>query len=340
MDDAIRAFLTFLESQRGASPETLRSYTSDLSQLRAFLHPDPAAPPLSVRAVTVEHIRAFVLSLDRRGEKASTRARKLATLRSWFRFLRRAELVTENPAAQVRSPKVPKPLPRVLDKDEAASLMERPVGAAPEDSRDRAILETLYSTGARVSELVALDVTDIDWANGLARLTGKGRKERIVPVGSVALDALRGYLEQVPVAQGTSHRGRAPGQPVFRNRRGTRLTVRSVARIVARYSAALPSGRISPHALRHTFATHLLDEGADLRAIQELLGHASLSTTQRYTHVAMDRLMAVYDQAHPRAGIVPTSAAPGLPTPPPPTDAPRASARRPSGVGGKTKDGR
>ncbi|MFO0775020.1 MAG: tyrosine recombinase XerC [Nitrospiraceae bacterium] len=309
MDEAIRDFLTFLRVQRDASPETLRSYASDLAQVRAFLQQHPNDVPPALSDVTTDRIREFLAALDRRGEKASTLARKLATLRSFFRYAVRSHRTVDNPALRVRSPKLPRPLPRVLDKDDAAALMDQPLPGAPSEPRDRALLETLYSTGARVSELVALNVDDVDWRNGLVRLQGKGRKERLVPIGAVALEALQAYLQNSPALTAAQDVNRSTSSsaayPLFRNRRGTRLTVRSVARMVSRYSAALPGGRVSPHALRHSFATHLLDEGADLRAIQELLGHASLATTQRYTHVAMDQVMAVYDQAHPRAGSVP-----------------------------------
>lgn len=305
MEDAIRAFLTYLEVQRGASRETIRCYASDLSQVLSFLQPQPDAPGPPLSTLTLDRIRAYLGWLDRRGDKASSLARKLATLRSFFRFLVREGRVSDNPALRVRSPKLPRELPRVLDKDDASTLMERPEGTDSLATRDRAILETLYSTGARVSELVKLDLADIDWHNGLVRLSGKGRKERIVPIGDVAMQALEEYAGGRRADGASSAARHRSGDPVFRNLRGTRLTARSVARIVARYSAALRGGRISPHTLRHSFATHLLDEGADLRAIQELLGHASLSTTQRYTHVATDHLMAVYDRAHPRAGRVP-----------------------------------
>ncbi len=316
MEDAIRAFLTYLEVQRGASRETIRNYGSDLQQIRLFLQESPGFPPPPLAALTLDRIRDYLAWLDRQGEKASSLARKLATLRSFFRYLVQSGRVADNPAAQVRSPKLPRALPRVLSKDDAAALMESPRGNDPADARARAILETLYSTGTRVSELVQLNVDDIDWRNGLVRVSGKGRRERIVPVGEVALEALREYLASLPVSPDAPVTRRARAVPVFRNRRGTRLTARSVARIVARHSSPLAGGRISPHALRHSFATHLLDEGADLRAIQELLGHASLATTQRYTHVATDHLMAVYDRAHPRAGRPPGGAGPsGKPGP-------------------------
>ncbi|GKS56645.1 tyrosine recombinase XerC [Nitrospira sp.] len=301
MEDAIRAFLTFMEVQRGASPETIRNYGSDLQQILRFLRGDQAIPVPRVASLTLERIRAYLAWLDRRGEKASTLARKVATLRSFFRFLAHTGRQVDNPAVLVRTPKLPRPLPKVLSKDDATALMDGPQGVGVEARRARAILETLYSTGARVSELVAVDVGDIDWQNGLIRLSGKGRRQRIVPIGDMALEALRIYLRPRDAGGGDRSRPRGVGAPIFCNQRGGRLTARSVARIVSRYSAASSGGRISPHTLRHSFATHLLDEGADLRAIQELLGHAALATTQRYTHVATDQLLAVYDRAHPRA---------------------------------------
>jgi integrase/recombinase XerC len=190
-----------------------------------------------------------------------------------------------------------------LTKDDAAALMEFPADQAGGALRDRALLETLYSTGARVSELVGINLEDLRVSEGLAHLRGKGRKERIVPIGDVALRAIQAYLNQQPLMASRDGKTtkRVPS-PVFRNSRGGRLTTRSVARIVARYSNRLAGGSVSPHTLRHSFATHLLDEGADLRSIQEMLGHASLSTTQKYTHLATDQILAVYDKTHPRAG--------------------------------------
>ncbi len=301
MDDAIRAFMTFLTVERQASPETIRSYRSDLRQLATFLaqaRPSPQAQPMvAIGDVTTDSLRAYLQWLDRKGEKASSLGRKLACLRSFFRFHVREGTVDKNPADGIRSPKLPKTLPQVLTKDDANVLMEFPVGQTPLSLRDRAILETLYSTGARVSEAVALNLGDLNRSDGLVHLRGKGRKERIVPVGDVALQAIHAYRASLTQATADDR----PATPLFLNHRGGRLTARSVARLVARYSSRLAGGAVSPHALRHSYATHLLDEGADLRAIQELLGHASLSTTQKYTHLATDQLMAVYDRAHPRA---------------------------------------
>ena len=212
-------------------------------------------------------------------------------------------VVTANPAASVRTPKLPQHLPKVLTKDDADALMESATGDHVLARRDRALLETLYSTGARVSELVALNDADVDAAGGMVRLRGKGKKERLVPVGHVAIEAIAEYVAAVGATRSKARTGSAGHAPLFLNARGGRLTARSVERVVARYSSQLAGGRVSPHALRHSFATHLLDEGADLRAIQELLGHASLGTTQKYTHLAMDRLLEVYDKAHPRARL-------------------------------------
>jgi integrase/recombinase XerC len=310
MENAIRAFVTFLEVEQGASRETIRGYRSDLKQFHAFARSSPQAggTSLSPQHVDPYLIRGYLAWLDKRKEKKSSLARKLATLRSFYRFLIREGLATTSPADEVRTPKLPRYLPRVLTKDDANSLMDAPEGENVLSRRDRAILETLYSTGARVSELVGMNWDDLDISSGLVRLRGKGRKDRIVPIGAVAIETLTEYHSSLPSTPGGKTAvkqpvGAAPSAgPVFRNHRGTRLSARGVERIVGRYSSQLASGRISPHALRHSFATHLLDEGADLRAIQEMLGHASLGTTQKYTHLATDRLLEVYDRAHPRAG--------------------------------------
>ena len=299
MDNAIRAFMTFLEVERHASHETVRNYASDLRQFQAFMSAEhPGMPTLNPAAVKTESIRAYLHWLDRKREKSTSMARKLASLRSFYRYLQRESRVGLNPAEAIRTPKQPKHLPRVLTKDDAAALMEFPSDQAGGSHRDRALLETLYSTGARVSELVGIDLDDLRASEGLLHLRGKGRKERIVPIGEVALKAIHNYR----VSLKPSAINHQPVAPIFLNLRGGRLTTRSVARIVARYSSRLAGGSVSPHTLRHSFATHLLDEGADLRSIQEMLGHVSLSTTQKYTHLATDQLLAVYDKAHPRAG--------------------------------------
>lgn len=300
MDDAIRAFVSYLAVERHASPETIRNYRSDLEQLLSFLRrvtTSAQARRVRVDSVTPEDIRSYLHWLDRKGEKASSLARKLACLRSFYRFLVREGLAHRNPAEDIRSPKLPKQLPRVLTKDDANALMEFPTGQSSLPLRDRALLETLYSTGARVSEVVGINLGDLHTADGVVHLRGKGRKERMVPIGDAAIEAIETYRKSLRPPS-TDHRRSAP---VFLNHRGGRLTTRSVASMVARYSSRLAGGAVSPHALRHSYATHLLDEGADLRSIQEMLGHASLSTTQKYTHVATAQLLAVYDRAHPRA---------------------------------------
>ncbi len=304
MDRAIRAFLDVLAVQEGASPQTIRAYTSDLAQFQAFVLAALKPPDrLTVESIDAGLIREFLASRDRQGEKKTSLARKLACLRSFFRYLVRVGGLEVNPAEDVRAPKLPKHLPQVLTKDDAGALMEFPPGDAREGLRDRAILETLYSTGARVSELVGMNCEDLIRSEGLVRVRGKGRKERVIPLSSLAIEAIDAYHAQAPAAAVSASSARRSPDPVavFRNHRGGRLTTRSIARIVAKYSKQLTGGAIHPHTLRHSFATHLLDEGADLRAIQEMLGHVSLSTTQKYTHLATDQLLALYDRTHPRA---------------------------------------
>jgi integrase/recombinase XerC len=247
-------------------------------------------------------IRKYLSFLHRKNKKSSI-ARKISTLRSFFKYLVREQMISSNPAKSVSSPKVEKTLPTTLTVDEAFRLMESPKSISgkpsPERSRekrlrDQAILELLYSSGLRVSELVGLNSNYLDLDLGIVRVMGKGRKERIVPVGVKAIEVLQAYLEERGMVEGE--------EPIFINSLGGRLTARSVGRLIKKYSRH--SGifrRVSPHSLRHTFATHLLDAGADIREIQEMLGHSSLSTTQRYTHVSMGKLMEVYDKAHPRS---------------------------------------
>jgi integrase/recombinase XerC len=303
MDDAIRAFMTFLELERHASHETVRNYGSDLRQFQTFMTTEsPSVHAFDFATVQTESIRDYLHWLNRKHEKSTSMARKLSSLRSFYRYLQRGGRVGLNPAEAIRTPKQPKHLPRVLTKDDAAALMEFPADQAGGSLRDRALLETLYSTGARVSELVGIDLDDLRVSEGLVHLRGKGRKERIVPIGEVALRAIQAYLDQCSLMDSRDPRTKRVSFPIFRNSRGGRLTTRSVARIVARYSSRLAGGSVSPHTLRHSFATHLLDEGADLRSIQEMLGHVSLSTTQKYTHLATDQLLSVYDKTHPRAG--------------------------------------
>jgi len=305
MKELIERFLEHLRVERNASAHTLRSYASDLGQFRSFLWSagfHRGGKKGDVRVEKIDHlaIRAYLSHLYRERKKSSL-ARKLAAQRSFFRYLVDEGVMKRSPAEIVTSPRQEKNLPSFLSVDEVFALVEKPNQATPWGARDRAILETLYSCGIRVSELVGLSDGDVDVNLGIVRVYGKGSKERIVPIGKKAIEALQAYLprrDEVLARRKTS----GPRAPLFINPRGTRLTTRSVARILQKH--VLRSGllrKVSPHALRHSFATHLLDAGADLRAIQELLGHVSLSTTQRYTHVSMDKLMEVYDKAHPRA---------------------------------------
>ncbi len=299
-DDAVERFLSYLGDQRRASPATLCSYASDLRQFREFLVEDAgggggAPAPAGIDKLAV---RGFVAQLGRSGLGKASIARKLSTVRSFLNYAVRVGTLSANPAATVASPRVPRSLPRNMTVDEMFGLLDRMEGDEVATLRDRAILELLYATGLRVGELVSLDVDVVDLAGGLVRALGKGGRERIVPFGSKAAVALRAWLSR---ASALRARSREP-EALFLNLRGGRLTDRSVRRILDRRlrEAAILAHR-SPHALRHSFATHLLGAGADLRAIQELLGHASLSTTQRYTHVDTDALMRVYDRTHPRA---------------------------------------
>ncbi|HSB41242.1 MAG TPA: tyrosine recombinase XerC [Methylomirabilota bacterium] len=289
MDAAVGSFLEYQGVERGASPHTLRSYAADLSEFTRFLAEEQIA---GWEAADTRAVRAFAARLHHRRLAKATIARKLAAVRSCFRFLARRGVLAANPARQVRGPRLGRRLPSFLPVDETAALL----GPAPEPSlagaRDRALLELLYASGLRVAEGCGLDLDDLDEARGTVRVLGKGARERVVPVGETALEALGAYLER---------RGRRRG-PLFLNARGGRLTTRSAHRIVrARAREAGIVQRVTPHTLRHSFATHMLGAGADLRLIQELLGHRRLSTTQRYTHVSPEHLMRVYDAAHPRA---------------------------------------
>ena len=300
IDTAIRAYLRHLKLDVNGSPETLRAYASDLGEFAAFLEREVGgARGKDPRKVDRLVIREFLGVLHRRQVKRSTVARKLAALRSWFRYLKRQGKIATNPAQGVSTPKQERRLPRQLSVDEMDHLLEMPDDSAPLGARDRAILELLYATGVRVSELTALDFEDLDLSEGMMRVRGKGRKERMVPVGSKAVQAVRKYLRRRSELEPRPGRGE---DALFLNFRGTRLNVRSVRRLLNQaLEAAAIARKVSPHTLRHSFATHLLDAGADLRSIQELLGHASLSTTQKYTHVSTERLLKAYGKAHPRA---------------------------------------
>lgn len=302
MEELIEQYGAYLRVERNLSPHTLRNYLSDLKQFQQFLRQEGLcqgkAKKTGVQEVDRHVVRAYLGALSKVCRKSSI-GRKLAALKGFFRYLVRERHIVRDPLSVFASPKQEKPLPAFLSVDDMFRLLGSVRGIGSPEIRDRAVLEVLYSTGIRVSELVGLDWNDIDFRLGILRVLGKGSKERIVPVGEVALQSLRDYSIEQGKRWGRETKGEAP---VFLNRLGGRITTRSVARIVEKHLRAtgIPV-RMGPHGLRHTFATHLLNSGADLRVIQELLGHASLSTTQRYTHVNLDQLTAVYDRAHPRA---------------------------------------
>lgn len=296
----IDRFATWLSVEKGYSVNTLDSYLRDLREFEAFIEEDVA-----VDAVDSRMVRAYVYSLNGKN-KSSSVARKLSALRTFFRFLVREQIVEQDPLTGISTPKQSKYIPVFLSVDEVFCLMESPNDGDNFAARDRAILEMLYSTGMRVAELVGLDMNRLDFNTGMVRVIGKGNRERLVPVGNPALAALEQYLPQrSQLAQVKVKRdGQAEKEAVFLNSRGARLTTRSVERLVKMYAQRVGiATRVTPHALRHSFATHLLEMGADLRSVQELLGHVSLSTTQKYTHLNVDHLMEVYDRSHPKAKI-------------------------------------
>lgn len=321
MDDAILAFLRYIRIERGGSEETVQSYRSDLGQF--VNHLDQTVPgnrQFNLQEIDHFHIRAYLKWLSDQGRKKSSLARKLACLKSFFRYMQEEGRITQNPTKLIRSPRQGKKLPPVLTKEEAATLLDGSPRQTWLDSRNQAMLELLYSTGARVSELVGLNNDDIDLESGFVRLKGKGKKQRTVPLGTVAAEAIQAYHHHLATHLAALQRrktlvtGSLPsssGVPLFRNNRGGRITSRSVERMLKDRTSARFQKPVTPHTLRHSFATHLLDEGADLRAIQELLGHASLATTQKYTHVAADQILAVYDKAHPRSGVSQTTSEKG-----------------------------
>jgi integrase/recombinase XerC len=297
----VRLFLDDLRHRRGVSEHTLRGYRADLRQFTAYLAEELRIPSLRLRVEAIDALalRGFLAHLHRQGTARSSVARKLAALRTFFRFLVREGRLARNPALTLATPRVPKKVPARLEEEEIEKLLETPDPETPLGRRDCALLELLYATGLRVSELVGLDRSAVELEARLVRVWGKGKKERIVPFGEPAAEALERYASDRAALAG---RGSRADDALFLNARGGRLTARSVHRLVRRHlrQAALRSG-LSPHSLRHAFATHLLERGADLRAIQELLGHASLSTTQKYTQVSTAQLLRVYEKTHPRA---------------------------------------
>ncbi len=304
MADYLSEFLDYMRYEKGASGNTLVGYGNDIRQFAEYLK-GPGEPvdrrraePDLLKADNLD-IRGFLAHLVKRGIKKSSAQRKVASIRSLYRYLFREGLVEKNPAKLVATPKREKSQPIALSVDDAVMLVEAPGGDKLEGLRDRAILEVFYSAGIRISELAGLDREQADLTQGLAKVTGKGNKERFVPLGRKAVEAILDYIAAANSAKKTPAHSPCP---MFLNNRGERLSVRSIRRVVMKYvrEKRIP-GNVSPHTLRHTFATHLLGAGADLRSIQEMLGHVSLSTTQKYTHLDMERLMEVYDKAHPRA---------------------------------------
>jgi len=300
MQQALAEFLRHLALEKNASAHTVKSYREDLTQAVAFFQERLGSPQAGPERLTSRVLRAYLVWLHEQRYARSTIARRVAAVRSWCRFLCRQGILTASPADGLRSPRQDKKLPHFVSEDDLARLLASPPADAPLGLRDRAILETLYSAGLRVSELTGLNMGDVDLNEGVALVRGKGKRERLVLLGPQAQEAVRRWLE----ARGQIKSGRrgANADAVFLNKRGTRLTARSVGRLLEKYLALTGlDQRTSPHTLRHSFATHLLDRGADIRSVQELLGHRSLATTQVYTHVTTNRLRESYHKAHPRA---------------------------------------
>ncbi|MCB9771164.1 MAG: tyrosine recombinase XerC [Candidatus Omnitrophica bacterium] len=290
MNRYIEKFLTFLEIEKNYSPHTILNYKLDLVHFIEFVEDK------SLESVEYNDFRRYLAQLRTQQFKPRTLARKLSSIRSLFRFLQREGHIKENPAVLLMTPKLDKTLPKFLSEAEVSQLIEAPKIIKMGGQRDRAIFETLYSSGLRVSELVGLNVEHIDFIGNVVKVMGKGKKERIVPIGDQALKEIRGYLATRVVKEGLKERA------VFLNKNGKRLTDRSIRNIINKHLLMTSvTMKVSPHVLRHSFATHLLDRGADLRSVQELLGHVNLSTTQIYTHLTTDRLKTVYDKAHPHA---------------------------------------
>ncbi|MGE0267718.1 MAG: tyrosine recombinase XerC [Candidatus Omnitrophota bacterium] len=286
MNRHVDKFISYLQIEKNYSPHTILNYRIDLENFLKYIGDIP------FRDVDYQLLRKYLAHLRTFDLKPRTLSRKLSTLRSFFKYLFREGIIKDSPATLLMSPKLDKPLPKFLTEGEMELFIEAPDTKTLPGKRDRAILETLYSTGIRVSELVGLNIIDVDLIGNVAKVSGKGKKERLVPIGNKAVSAIKDYLD---------HRAEIP-QALFLNKNGTRLTTRGVFNITDKYiKIACGNKEISPHVLRHSFATHLLNRGADLRSVQELLGHVNLSTTQIYTHVSTDKLKKVYDKAHPRA---------------------------------------
>ncbi|HWB16064.1 MAG TPA: tyrosine recombinase XerC [Vicinamibacterales bacterium] len=312
LKDDVRAFLAFLRYNRNVSAQTVRAYATDLEQFVAFLAARDGCRPsqVSVTRFDAEGVRGFLGDQHARGLSRASSARRLAAVRTFARYLVREELIADDPTSLVSAPRQQRALPAHLVHDEVTRLLAAPDMETPAGRRDRAILELFYASGLRLSELADLDLADLNVSSRIVRVRGKGGKERLVPFNRAAAEAIRAMTPDRRLTTASSTRGRGPARhgrardPLFLNARGGRLTSRSIDRIVRCYVREAGIAQpISPHALRHTFATHLLQAGADLRVIQELLGHARLNTTQRYTHLDVGRLMDVYREAHPKAKL-------------------------------------
>ena len=298
MKNAIKRFLNYLEAERNSSELTLKSYRADLASLCYFVeYEDGSLPAPSV--FTPSDLREYISEMGEAGYARTTIARRLATLRSFFKFCQREGLVDDNPAKPLRNPRKHRHLPHFLSSEEIARLLEAPDISKPMGARDKAVFETMYSGGLRVSELVGISDEDLYLEEGIVRVLGKGKKERLCPLGSFAVKALRKWLSN----RITDSKLRSGAKtPVFVNKWGRRITTRSIRRMMEKYIRQVGlDSRTSPHTLRHSFATHLLDGGADIRSVQELLGHKSLVTTQIYTHLSTAKLKDVYERSHPLA---------------------------------------
>lgn len=321
MIEHLKAFLKFLALNRNLSPHTVRAYESDLSQFIGHVaaEQDVKRRELSPQALDRLAIRSFLAQLHAQGQTRSSAARKLAAIRTFLRYLRREGVITLDPGGLLATPKREVRMPAHLSESEMTRMLDAPDQGEPLGRRDHAILELFYASGLRLSELAGLDLEDVNVSSRMVRVLGKGGKQRLVPFNGSTEMALRKWLQdrerlvrdgvgdvRVPGARARDQRSSAAQrkrEPVFVNFRGGRLTTRSIDRVVRKYATVTDRERISPHALRHSFATHLLQRGADLRAIQEMLGHSRLSTTQRYTHVNAAQLLQTYKKAHPRAGL-------------------------------------
>ena len=309
MREHLKAFLAYLKLNRHVSPHTVRAYESDVSQYLAFVASETGKKmsELGPADLDMNSVRAHIVELNKAGKARSSVARKLSGLRTFIKYLRREEVIDHDPAAMAVAPRRDQTIPTHLSEPEVARLIETPDTGDPLGRRDRAFLELFYASGLRLSELVAIDLEDLNLGDRMVRVMGKGGKERILPFNQSTVAAIKAWMKDraaiaTPERQKAKGKRQKVGDPLFINYRGTRLTGRSVDRLLRRYVAQCSTRMgISPHALRHSFATHLLQRGADLRAIQELLGHSRLSTTQRYTHVNAAQLIDVYKKAHPRA---------------------------------------